>query len=131
MPPKALQSGIESLVMLAEAEAREMPGSDVWIVVEGAYRDGGDAGFDGDMAAEIFVASVESERPEIGRHEIRAVRWQQSEADIGQAGGQSIAFALQIAREVRIVTVAQTQPGRRAPLQIGGCREGEELVGLG
>src|SRR5258707_2178827 len=99
MPPKALQSGIESLVMLAEAEAREMPGSDVWIVVEGAYRDGGDASFDGDMAAEVFVASVESERPEIGRHEVCDMRRQQSEADIGQAGGQAVSLSLANARE--------------------------------
>ena len=87
MPPKSLQSGIEGLVVLAEAEAHQIPGSDVWVVVEGAYRDGGDASLDGDMAAEIFVTPVKSQSPEIGCHEIRTVRRQQAKADIGQAGG--------------------------------------------
>ena len=50
-------------------------------VVERTDRNGGHPGLDRDVAAEVLVRAVETQRPEVGRHEVGAVRWKHLEAD--------------------------------------------------
>ncbi len=94
-----LDRGIQRRVMLAKAEAREMARRPFRIVVEGADRDRGDARLDGNVPAEIFIRAVEPQGPKIGRHEVRAMRRQDLEADLGQSAGQAIALSLHVSRQ--------------------------------
>src|SRR6185503_20636430 len=97
MASQSVNRRIQGFIMLAEAKTGEVPRRPVRAVVEGADRHGGHPRLDRDMAAEILVAAVETQWPEVGGDEIGAVGRQHLEADLGQRASQPVALALHVA----------------------------------
>src|SRR5215212_12002948 len=109
MAPKSIDGTIERLVMLTETEAGKVARRSLGGVVERTDRNGGHPGLDRDVAAEVLVRAVETKRPEVGRHEVGAVRRQHVEADIGQGVRQAITLALHVGGEAGEISVAQAK----------------------
>ena len=72
--------------MLAKAKPGEIARGPLWIVVEGADGDRGYSRLNGNMTAKVLVGPVETQWPEVRRHEIRALRRQDLEADLAKRG---------------------------------------------
>src|SRR5436853_3334083 len=97
MAVQALYGPVQGLVVLAEAEAREVPRRIRRSIIEGADRYRRDACFDRDMPAEVLVSAVEAQRAEVRGDEIGAMGRQDLEADVRQRAGQPVALALHVA----------------------------------
>src|SRR5215203_5958641 len=111
MTSKPINRAIQRLVMLTKTKAGQVARGTLGGVIERADWNGGHPGLDRDVPAEVFVAAVEAQRPEVGRDEVGAVRRQHVEADARQGVRQTIALALHIGGETGEITVAQAKAG--------------------
>ena len=84
----------------------------------------------GDVAAERHIVAVETQRREIRGDEIRSVRRQHVEPDLGEAGGHLIAPRLQIRRQRGEIRVVLAQSDGDRALQVGRGGEGQVLMRL-
>src|SRR5688572_2831041 len=99
MTSKPIDCASQRLVMLTKTKAGQVARGTLGGVIERADRNGGHPGLDRDVPAEVLVSAVETQRPEVGRDEVGAMRRQHVKADIRQGVRQAIALALHVGGE--------------------------------
>src|SRR6185312_7558600 len=118
---------VDNVVFLAEGEAHHRIG--LAVLEEYRERDQRDLGFLYETLAKLCVGLI-GQAADAGGEEIGAFAGQDVKAETLQAGGELVALALQLLRQVQGEVDAVLQTPGDAKLERGGRGEGDELVRL-
>src|SRR5512134_1783763 len=129
MPAQTGAGFVEDAVALAKAEPHEMIG--LAVQVKGRDRDGGNAGFCGDVTAEIGGGPGEADGANVDGEKVTAFAGKDLKADVSQPGGEAVSLCLLPGCKIAKVGRVLAEPVCGCSLQVRRRREGHELVSFG